>query len=126
MGRVPGFKENLFPDKALPIFNVVANLGLIFFMNLIGLEMDFELMVTEWKRTVIISVATMAVPFFVSIGSSYAVWESIDGHSAGNNKSFPTYFLFMYVSWSHERARRGVFQLPCVPFLSLVAPSFSL
>lgn len=97
MGRVPGFKLHIFPDKALPIFTVIADLGLIFFMNLIGLEMDFDLMVVEWKRTIVISIATMVVPFVVSIGSSYAVWQSIDENFSPNSK-FPTYFLFMCVS----------------------------
>lgn len=97
MGRVPGFTKNIFPDSALPIFNVFANIGLIFFMNLIGLELDFTLMVAEWKRTAIISVASMVIPFVVSIGSSYAVWESIDRDFSAGGQNFGTYLLFMYV-----------------------------
>jgi Kef-type K+ transport system membrane component KefB len=96
MGRVKGFSENIFPPTALPIFNAFANIGLIFFMNLIGLELDFDLMVAEWKRTAVISVATMVIPFIVSIGSSLAVWQSIDKNFQ-QGKSFGTYLLFMYV-----------------------------
>lgn len=97
MGRVPGFTKNIFPDSAISIFTVIADLGLIFFMNLIGLELDFELMVSEWKRTAIISISSMAIPFIVSIGSSYAVWDSIDREYAAGNQTFGTYLLFMYV-----------------------------
>lgn len=100
MGRIPGFLDTIFPEKALPIFNVIANLGLIFFMSLIGLELDFELMVSEWKRTTVISVATMVIPFAVSIGSSFAVWDAIDrDYIKANTTSSPefgTYLLFMY------------------------------
>lgn len=99
MGRVPGFTENIFPPSALPSFNVIANLGLIFFMNLIGLELDFELMVAEWKRTAVISVASMVIPFIISIGSSYAVWAAIDREFSAGHQSFGTYFLFMYVAF---------------------------
>jgi hypothetical protein len=96
MGHVKGFTETIFPSKALPGFTLFANIGLIFFMNLVGLELDFDLMVSEWKRTVIISVATMVVPFVVSIGSSVAVWQYID-KDYQQGKSFGTYMLFMYV-----------------------------
>jgi Kef-type K+ transport system membrane component KefB len=113
MGRVPGFTENIFPPRALPIFNVIANMGLIFFMNLIGLELDFELMVGEWKRTAVISIATMVIPFAVSIGSSYAVWDAIDKNFVEGNQSFGTYLLFMYVKNKkkkrEERNRRFFF-----------------
>jgi Kef-type K+ transport system membrane component KefB len=102
MGRIPGFLDTIFPAKALPIFNVIANIGLIFFMSLIGLELDFELMVSEWKRTTVISVATMVIPFAVSIGSSYAVWETFDNEFTRLNTkvkpSFGTYLLFMGVA----------------------------
>jgi len=59
-------------------------------------------MVSEWKRTTVISVATMVIPFAVSIGSSYAVWEAIDrDFIKANTKSSPefgTYLLFMGVA----------------------------
>lgn len=97
MGRVPGFTSNIFPERAISIFTVIADLGLIFFMNLIGLELDFDVMVAEWKRTAIISISSMAIPFIVSIGSSYAVWDSIDREYSAGNQTFGTYLLFMYV-----------------------------
>lgn len=97
MGRIPHFTEKIFPTSAVSIFTVIADLGLIFFMNLIGLELDFELMVTEWKRTAIISISSMVIPFVVSIGSSYAVWDSIDREYSAGNQTFGTYLLFMYV-----------------------------
>lgn len=98
MGRIPGFTTKIFPTSSLNIFIVFADIGLIFFMNLIGLELNFDLMAADWKRTAIISVATMAVPFVISIGSSWAVWESIDqAYPSEHPKSFGTYLLFMYV-----------------------------
>lgn len=68
-------------------------------MNLIGLELDFVMMAQEWKSTAIISVTGIALPMAVSVGSSYAVWNTIDrDYPTKAKKDFGTYVLFMYVS----------------------------
>lgn len=36
--RIPGFQTNIFPTNSMPILNNVANLGLILFLFLTGLE----------------------------------------------------------------------------------------
>lgn len=36
--RIPGFKDNIFPTASMPVLNNVANLGLILFLFLTGLE----------------------------------------------------------------------------------------
>jgi Kef-type K+ transport system membrane component KefB len=38
LGSIPGFTETLFPKASLSFLSVVANLGLIFFMFFLGLE----------------------------------------------------------------------------------------
>lgn len=81
------------------IFNTFAEVGLVLFMNLVGLELDFGLMQSEWKSTAVISIVGIALPMAVSVGSSYAVWDSIDrAYPSSNRKTFGSYVLFMYVS----------------------------
>lgn len=82
----------------MAIFGTFAEVGLVLFMNLVGLELDFALMAGEWKSTAIISVVGIALPMAVSVGSSYAVWDAIDkNYPSTKNKTFGTYVLFMYV-----------------------------
>jgi Kef-type K+ transport system membrane component KefB len=98
MGRVPNFTKNIFPTANMPIFSTFAEVGLVFFMNLVGLELNFGIMSTEWKSTALISAVGIALPMGVSVGSSYAVWDSIDKHfPSTKKKTFGTYVLFMCV-----------------------------
>lgn len=99
MGRIPNFTASIFPASQLVVFASYADIGLVLFMNLVGLELDFVMMAQEWKSTAIISVTGIALPMVVSVGSSYAVWETIDkNYPSAHKKEFGTYVLFMYVS----------------------------
>jgi hypothetical protein len=59
LGNIPNFAEKIFPQlgkaqpdavlKSLDTFGVVANMGLIFFMFLMGLELETEHMTALWK-----------------------------------------------------------------------------
>ena len=40
MMRISGFKDNIFPQESMPVFNNVANLGLIVFLFLVALDMS--------------------------------------------------------------------------------------
>ena len=40
LSRIPGFKDTIFPQAAMPVLNNVANLGLILFLFLTGLEVS--------------------------------------------------------------------------------------
>lgn len=100
MGRIPNFTNTIFPKANMAIFGTFAEVGLVLFMNLVGLELDFALMAGEWKSTAIISVVGIALPMAVSVGSSYAVWDAVDKfYPSTKNKTFGTYVLFMYVTF---------------------------
>lgn len=101
MGRIPHFTAKIFPSANLYVLFAFADVGIVLFMNLVGLELDFSIMQTQWKRTFIVSAVGIALPMAVSVGSSYAVWNSIDKlypAAAGVNKSFGTFVVFMYVA----------------------------
>eukprot|EP00899_Mesostigma_viride_P019169 jgi/Mesvir1/27253/Mv07093-RA.3 len=83
LGRIPGFTDVVFPTAAhihgaeypydsTVTFGVIANAGLIFFMFLMGLELDRGLLRKHVKASFPIAVSALAVPFCVGIGA--AVW----------------------------------------------------
>ncbi len=41
-GLIPAFTENIFPQSSLGILETLANVGLIFFLFLVGLELDIH------------------------------------------------------------------------------------
>ena len=53
----------LFPADVVQIMKVLANLGLIIFMFIIGLELDLKLIRGNERRAGVISLSSIAVPF---------------------------------------------------------------
>ena len=62
MGRIPGWSDGLFPAASLVPLGVVANLGLVFFLFLVGLEMDAAKVRADLGASVMISLWGLAVP----------------------------------------------------------------
>jgi Kef-type K+ transport system membrane component KefB len=61
LGRIsPGLPSSIFPPE-VPL-NALANVGLIFFMFLVGLELDTRLIVEQGKRAAVISLGGIILP----------------------------------------------------------------
>ena len=41
-GRIPGFTEHIFPEQSLSYLSLVANIGLVLFLFIIGLEIETD------------------------------------------------------------------------------------
>ena len=77
LGRVPGFTDTIFPESSLQVFGVVSNLGLIFFMFLIGLEVDPRLLTSNLRSSFVISISAMLAPFFLGLAVSTYIYEEV-------------------------------------------------
>jgi Kef-type K+ transport system membrane component KefB len=62
MGRIPNFTTTIFPTPSLVPFSLVANIGLVFFMFIVGMEVDFGVVKRNVKASVSISVAGLVIP----------------------------------------------------------------
>jgi Kef-type K+ transport system membrane component KefB len=49
LGRIPGFSETFFPPASIPRLNMVAQIGLVLFMFLVGLEIDIDFIRSKGK-----------------------------------------------------------------------------
>ncbi|WVF65388.1 hypothetical protein IAT40_000115 [Kwoniella sp. CBS 6097] len=71
MGRIPGFTQHIFPQASIGYLNLVANVGLILFLFLIGLEVDVGVIKKNKVGASAISLGGMLLPF--GLGAAVAV-----------------------------------------------------
>ncbi|KAG6856215.1 hypothetical protein H0H87_006551 [Tephrocybe sp. NHM501043] len=62
MGRIPGFKNAIFPDASISGLTLTSTIGLIVFLFLIGLEIDTKIVKRHLVGASAISFAGLAVP----------------------------------------------------------------
>ncbi|KAI8839019.1 Sodium/hydrogen exchanger family-domain-containing protein [Chytriomyces cf. hyalinus JEL632] len=95
--RVPAFASNLFPPSSFKILSSTANFGLVFYMFLVGLELDPRLILKNFSRAFPISAAGSALPFFASIGASALLYNEYADSGA---VAFPPFFTFVAAAMS--------------------------
>jgi K+:H+ antiporter len=91
----PNLQATFFPTDVLPALGVVANLGLIFFMFLVGLEVDRGSLKGKVAPATAISNASVAVPMMLGIAVALPLYKLV-----GPDKKFVAFALFMGVSMS--------------------------
>jgi Kef-type K+ transport system membrane component KefB len=97
LGRVsPQALAFLLPTAVVPFLGVIAQVGVILFMFLVGLELDAAMMGNRTHATVAISHASIALPFL--LGGLLALW--IYPLVATGDVPFLAFALFLGVSMS--------------------------
>ncbi|KAL5357348.1 Sodium/hydrogen exchanger family-domain-containing protein [Aspergillus floccosus] len=98
LGRIPGFTEAIFPTASLPNLNLVANLGLILFLFLVGLETDLRFLVSNWRVAASVSAAGMILPFGFGCAISYGLYNTFRNEPDTVHIDFGTYLLFIGIA----------------------------
>jgi Kef-type K+ transport system membrane component KefB len=91
----PNLQATFFPSDVLPALGVVANLGLIFYMFLVGLEVDRGSLKGKVAAATAISNTSVAVPLLLGIAVALPLYKLI-----GPDKKFVAFALFMGVAMS--------------------------
>lgn len=93
---LPEFSAFLFPAKSLQPLQFLSQLGLMFFMFIIGLELDQELLKKKTHSAVLISHVSIVFPFLLGIGLALMLYQGF----APTGVSFLSFALFMGISMS--------------------------
>ena len=88
-------QASIFSTDILPAFGVAANLGLIFYMFLIGLEVDQKALKGKAGPAAAISNASVALPMLLGIAAALPLYKLL-----GPNIKFAAFALFMGVAMS--------------------------
>jgi len=97
LGRIaPSASAFVLPSTVAPFLGVIAQVGAILFMFLVGLELDTSLLRKKSHATLAISHASILAPFL--LGSALALW--VYPRLSSSDVPFPVFTLFMGVSMS--------------------------
>lgn len=92
----PEFSGFLFRPESMTNLQMASQIGLILFMFVIGMELDFSTLKEKINETLVISHAGILVPFFLGILSSFWIYEEYASHQV----SFLPFALFIGISMS--------------------------
>ncbi|HEX2850620.1 MAG TPA: cation:proton antiporter, partial [Acidimicrobiales bacterium] len=93
---LPGFSHQVFTPQVMPFLEVTAQLGLIFFMFLIGLELDTRLIRGRGHAATAVSHVSILVPFLLGAAAALVLFPSL-GSASGR---FVPFALFLGASMS--------------------------
>ena len=97
LGRLsPEAAAFLLPADAAPFLGVIAQIGVILYMFLIGLELDLGVLRTRLSMTIVISQASIVAPFALGGALAFVLFDSL----APAGVPFSSFLLFIGVSMS--------------------------
>lgn len=92
----PGAAAYLMPSSVSPYFGVLAQVGVILYMFLVGLEVDTSALAKGTHATVAISHASIIVPFLLGAALALVIYPVL----SSSDVPFTVFALFMGVSMS--------------------------
>ena len=91
----PSVQAAMFPSDILPAFGIAANLGLIFYMFLVGLEIDVSQLKGRIGQAAAISNTSVALPMMLGIAVALPLYPLL-----APDKKFVAFAVFMGVAMS--------------------------
>lgn len=92
----PEFSATLFPTASLGNLQFLSQIGLILFMFVIGMELDLKVLKNKAHDAVVISHASIIIPFALGMGLAYFIYQSF----APTGVQFTSFALFLGIAMS--------------------------
>lgn len=92
----PEFSAFLFPKESLGNLQFLSQIGLILFMYIVGMELDLSVLRKKAHDAVVISHASIIIPFTLGIGLSFYIYQEF----APAHISFIAFSLFIAIAMS--------------------------
>ena len=72
----PDYSAMLFPKESLGNLQFLSQIGLMLFMFVIGMELDLKVLKNKANDAVVISHASIVIPFALGMGLSYFIYQN--------------------------------------------------
>jgi len=92
----PDFSATLFPKESLGNLQFLSQIGLILFMFVVGMELDLKVLQNKAHDAVVISHASIILPFALGVSLAYFIYGSF----APAGIDFTSFALFIGISMS--------------------------
>jgi Kef-type K+ transport system membrane component KefB len=92
----PEYSEFLFPKTSLGNLQLLSQIGLVLFMFVVGMELDLKILKTKAQDAVIISHASIIIPYALGMSLAYFIYKEF----APENVEFTSFALFMGIAMS--------------------------
>ncbi|MDQ1162934.1 Kef-type K+ transport system membrane component KefB [Chryseobacterium sp. SORGH_AS 447] len=92
----PELSAFLFPKESLPNLQFLSQIGLILFMYIVGMELDLSVLRKKAHDAVVISHASIIIPFALGVGLSYFIYKEF----APEGIQFSSFALFIAIAMS--------------------------
>jgi Kef-type K+ transport system membrane component KefB len=93
---VPEFSTFMFPTESLGNLQLLSQIGLVLFMFVIGMELDFKVLKTKTTDALVISHIGIIIPYTMGFGLSFFIYEEF----APPTIDFISFALFMGIAMS--------------------------
>lgn len=90
------YSSLLFPDSSLDNLKFLSQIGLIFFMYVVGMELDLKVLKNKAKEAVVISHASIIIPFTLGLLLAYTIYTQY----APAGVAFLSFGLFLGIAMS--------------------------
>lgn len=92
----PEISSSLFPAQSLGNLQFLSQIGLILFMFMVGMELDLNILKNKAHEAVVISHASIIIPFTLGMGLAYYIYQSF----APESVQFLSFGLFIGIAMS--------------------------
>jgi Kef-type K+ transport system membrane component KefB len=97
LGRwFPGYTSFFFPKASMQNLQFFSQVGLMLFLFVIGMELDLSVLRTKARQAIIISHASIIIPYALGMGLSFFLYETY----APPNINFLSFSLFIGIAMS--------------------------